>query len=279
MFSKNLFLKLSIVVAITGLAFASTLPGVMADTALLPTLRATVSGGGGGTGGAATLSAAATTASAASTKVAATAAAVATKAAGVKATLTPFATTGSEAATQAITSYASSVLGINVTVKKAGGLTGDVTKTITQMPSGATAQSAVTKLAVTTYGAILSNGGASLSYGKGTVTGDVTIDVQGSSLGVYSLVVSNTGALDANSALTLAKNTFPGVAGYTFTPQTVSKGFAWYAKGTDQGYDLKTKKVTVLAEAVILYVLPSTGGKATVTATVGRGDFAAMVKP
>jgi hypothetical protein len=69
------------------------------------------------------------------------------------------------------------------------------------------------------------------------------------------------------------------VAGYTYTPQTVTKGFAWYAKGTDQGYDLKTKKVTVLAEAVILYVLPGTGGKATVTATVGRGDFATTVKP
>gem|GEM_PF-5790747 len=34
-----------------------------------------------------------------------------------------------------------------------------------------------------------------------------------------------------------------------------------------------------MAEAVILYVLPSTTGKASVSATVGRGQFASSVKP
>jgi hypothetical protein len=211
--------------------------------------------------------------------LAGTAAAAATKTTNLKATLTPFATTGSDAASQAITSYASSVLGINVTVKKAGGLTGDVSKLISQTANGSSAQTAAAKLAVTTYGAVLSNGGASLSYGDGTVTGDVTVDVQGASLGVYSLLVSNTGTLNADSALELAKKTYPNLAGFKYTPLTVTKGYAWYVRTTVTGYNTKTKKFEQMAESVILYVLPGTNGKATVSATVGRGTYATAVKP
>ncbi|MBM4425475.1 MAG: hypothetical protein FJ030_19215 [Chloroflexi bacterium] len=215
------------------LLFAAMLPGASANTLALPTPRITLPSGSGGGGGNT-----AATAAAASTNVAqaaVTAAAAATKASGIKATLTPFATTGSSAATTAITSYASSVLGISVTVKKAGGLTGDVTKSLTQTPSGSQAQLSAVNLAVTSYGALLSNGAASLSYGSGTVTGDVTVDVQGSSLGVYSLMASYSGTLDANSALTLAKNTFPGVSGFSYTQQTVRKAMRGMPKATSRG--------------------------------------------
>lgn len=269
-------------IAVSGLVLllASALPSVSAQEMALPTPRFTL---GASSGGVATAAALATktvgTASALATKTVATTSALATKGAQLKLTLTPFATTGSAAAKTAITDYASSVLGIGVTVRYAGGLTGDVTRTITQTPKGSTAQAYTAKLAVISYGATLSNGAAALSYGSGTVTGSVQVDVQGSSLGVYSLLKTYSGTLTATSALTLAKQTFPALASFPYASQVVSKGYAWYGRTTVTGYDVKTKKFTSMAETVILYVLPSATGKATVTATVGRGDYAAAVKP
>jgi hypothetical protein len=282
---KQTFLpKLAIVVVVILLlltAWSLTMPGASAQSAALPTTRATRPANTGGV--AATAAAAATrlagTASVAATRIAGTAAALATKAANIRATLTPYATTNPDDASDAITSYAASVLGIDITVKKAGGYTGDVTKALSQTPKGNSAQTAIAKLAVTTYGAVLSNGAASLSYGDGTVTGDITVDVQGSSLGVYSLLVGNTGTLSATSALDLAKKTFPYLADFTYSPQTVTKGFAWYAKASVRGYNTTTKKFETMNQTVILYVLPGANGRATVTATVGRGTYATSVRP
>jgi hypothetical protein len=182
-------------------------------------------------------------------------------------------------AAAALTSYASSVLGTSVNVTKAGGLTADVTKSLTQTQQSADAQASALKLATKSYGGILSNGAAALSYGTGTVSGDINIDVQGASLGVYSLVVQTNTALDAANALSLAQRTFPNLAGMTYATYTVSKGYAWYATSYVSAIDPATHKVVTLAEAVILYVLPGTSGKtATVSATVGRGDFAALIE-
>jgi hypothetical protein len=103
--------------------------------------------------------------------------------------------------------------------------------------------------------------------------------VQGASFAVYSLVISPTAKLDATSALELAKKTFPGIANRKYVASTTTTGFAWTFTGTTTGLDPKTKKATVIAESIILYVLPSSNGKfATVTATVGRGDFATALK-
>ncbi len=254
---KNYSFRILILLMVGVILFAAALPGASADTMLLPTPRTTRT---------------------ASVNVAATAAAAATKAAGIKATLTPPATVASGAAAAAIAEYASRVLGITVTVKKASGVTGEVTRALTQTPSGSNAQSSVLKLAGVSYGATLSSGAATLSYGAGTISGNVTVDVQGAALGVYSLVVSNTGTLDANSALALAKKTFPAISNFSYKPYTVSKGYAWYATGAVTTVDPTTKKTVTMAQTVILYVLPGSSGKATVTATVGRGEFAKAIK-
>jgi hypothetical protein len=195
-----------------------------------------------------------------------------------KGTVTPVATLSPAEASEAITTYASKVLGLTITVKKAGGLSYEVTKNLTQTSSSSTAQSAVAKLAVKTYGGTFGNGAAALSYGKGTISGDVNVDVQGASLGVYTIAATSSGSLNADLALALARQTFPGIADRNYAPKTVSKGYAWYAKGSVKGMDPATKKATVLAEGVLLYVLPGANGKVAVTATVGRGDFASQVK-
>ena len=232
-------------------------------------------------GAAATLTAvkpAATSLAATATALKATTVAAATQAARARATLTSVATLPAEEAAAAITAYADSVLDLSVSVTKAGGLTGTVNRALSQTTAGGAAQSATVKLAVKTYGAVLRNGAASLSYGAGTLSGDVTVDVQGSSLGVYSLVVPTSGALTAESALKLAEATFPALAGRAYTAYAVNKGYAWYAQGSTSGLDPKTRKVVALAEAVILYVVPGAGGKASVSATVGRGEFAANIQ-
>lgn len=184
---------------------------------------------------------------------------------------------GDEAA-QAISTYATEVLGTSVTVTAAGGATYDVSRTLSQTEESADAQAYAVKLAVETYAATLKGGAASLSYGKGTVTGDITIDVQASSLGVYTLYVTATGTLTADSALALATKTFPALANLPYEPYTVSKGFAWYTRASVPAIDPKTRQVTSTAQSVILYVTPGSKGQAVVTATVGRGDYASAIQ-
>lgn len=265
---RNNFVRAGLSIATLGLVLLSALPTVSAQTQAVITPRGTVS-----------FSSGVSTASAAATKIAGTASALATKGAQLKLTLTPFTATGSSAATTAITDYATSVLGTSVVVKTAGGLSGNVVKTVTQTPRGTPLPSTTAKLAVISYAATLSNGTASLSYGSGTVTGNVQWDVQGSSFGVYTLGGTYTGTLTSSAALALAKKTFPALANFAYTTETAAKGYAWYVRTNVSGYDVKTRKFTTMVEAVLLYVLPTTTGKATITATVGRGDFATNVKP
>jgi hypothetical protein len=291
MIARKSFAKLLVVLALGMLLIAAALPAASVEAGpaqVLPTRTRSGSGGLAATGAAAatkaaglvsTAAAAATKASAAQTQIAGTAAALATRAGSVKATLTLPATVPAAQAATAIAEYAESVLGIAVTVKKASGVTGEVTRSLAQTAAGSKAQASAVRLAGVSYGAILSNGAASLSYGSGQVTGDVTVDVQGGALGVYSLATTYTGSLNAESALALAKNTFPGVANFSYTKYSVTTGYAWSASGSVTGYDAKTKKFVSLAQAVILYVVPGASGKASVTATVGRGEFATAVKP
>jgi len=228
-------------------------------------------GGNAATGGlAATSTVLAATAKAASQSVALTSTAFMATANAAKGKVTAV---PQDEAQASITAYAQTVLGINVTIKSAGGGTGDVNQTGTSKQ----AQQYAASVAVKTYYAVLSNGAASLSYGSGTLTGDITVDVQDSSLGVFSLLVTG-GATSADAALALAKQTFPGVASYTYTPYTMSTGYAWYATGTDSVVDASGKQVKTTAQAVILYVLPGKKGKSTVTATVGRGTFATAIQ-
>jgi hypothetical protein len=81
------------------------------------------------------------------------------------------------------------------------------------------------------------------------------------------------------SAFSLAQRTFLNLAGMAYATYTGSKGYAWYATSYVSAIDPATHKVVTMAEAVILYVLPGSSGKAaTVSATVGRGDFAALIE-
>lgn len=206
------------------------------------------------------------------TRAAPTARPTRTQASQTRPTRTPSgATLSTDEAAAALTAYAEQVLGRSVKVIKAGG----AAMQISQTGESADAQSYAADIAAKTYYGTIEKGVASLSYGVGTLSGDVTIDVQGSSLGVYAITLA-AGDIDEQTALILALQTYPALADLTFTAYPDVAGWLWYATGTTTALDPATRKAITLAEAVLLYALPGKNGL-TITATVGRGEFASAI--
>jgi hypothetical protein len=239
---------------------------------------------GGQQAGTAAAGAAATLAAKA-TEMAPTTNALATKAINAVATaataaaqVTPPDVADEAAATAAITQYAEDVLGISVNIIKAGGLTADIQRMLKLPQAGDAAQDAATKAAVETYAALLDRGAASVSYGSGTVAGDLTIDINSSSVGAFSFDAGTVPGSRAE-ALELAKQTFPGIADRSFTAFPVQQGYAWLAQGNVPGYDRATGQASLVAEAVLLAVTPGIPLRSAVSVVVGKGDFAGQVAP
>lgn len=192
------------------------------------------------------------------------------------ATALPHATASPDDADTAITTYAGTVLGIDVSILKSGGMTGEVAQALSLSPSGMETQAQVQNAAYATYGALLSNGAASVSYGSGTVSGDIQVDIQAASLGIFSLH-SGSGAGSESEALGLVKTAFPGIADRAYTPVSTPKGFAWTYEGQTQGIDLKSGQLTQVSERIVVGV-QNPLLQTLVYAIVGRGELATQVK-
>lgn len=226
------------------------------------------------------------TLSAASTETQPTLAAAATQAAGIAATaqaalttITPPAVVGEADASTVITQYAQDVLGISVAIVRAGGLTTDVNRQINLSQTGDTAQEGTAQVAVETYAALLQGGAGSVSYGSGTVAGDVTVDINSASLGAFSFESGNAVPASEAEALTLVLQTFPGLSNRTFTAISTPKGFAWVAEGQVPGFDIQTLQATLIAEKVQIGIVPSGARRSSIYAVVGKGSFAANIVP
>ncbi len=193
-------------------------------------------------------------------------------------TITPPAIVGQAEASAVINQYANDVLGIAVTIIKAGGLTTDVDRQINLSEAGEAAQTGSVDMAVETYAALLQGGAGSVSYGSGTATGDLSVDISGASLGAFSF--DHDGAVTNEAeALALALQTFPGLNTRVFTAYPVAKGFAWMAEGDVPGFDFQTMMASMVAEKVLIGVTPVGARKSSVYAVVGKGSFAAQVTP
>jgi len=179
-------------------------------------------------------------------------------------------------ASAAITAYAQQVLGIHVTIVKAGGLTGDIQHLIVLPDAGSSAQAASAQVAAQTYGAIINGGAASVSYGSGTLSGDLNVDINSASLGAFTLDAS-AGPKNASEALQVALKTFPALAGQNYTPFPVTQGYAFFGQGKVQGYDKNTKQPGLVAQAVLLSVVPLVLRHTLVSVVVGKGDFASRL--
>lgn len=173
-------------------------------------------------------------------------------------------------ASEAIRNYASSVLGINVTVRWAGGQAGTIT-----LPAEAqeSVDAAVTLAGATYYG-ILEGALASVSLGDGEISGDMTADIESASLGVF--VMTQQGALptSADEALGRIKATFPAIANldYVAKPQE-GKGHSFQATTTTQGLD-PSGKIVAVAQSVLVSVTPALRqGRVLVWAVVANGTL------
>ncbi|MGA9347493.1 MAG: hypothetical protein WBW48_01650 [Anaerolineae bacterium] len=174
-------------------------------------------------------------------------------------------------ASEAIRSYASTVLGINVTVKSAGGQAGTIT-----LPSEAqeSVDAAIT-LAGATYFGILEDALASVSLGDGEISGNMTADIESASLGVFVMTQQGTLPTSADEALARIKATFPGIANldYVARPQQ-GKGYSFQAMTTTQGLDPSSGKVVAVAQSVIASVTPALRqGRVLVWAVVANGTL------
>ena len=173
-------------------------------------------------------------------------------------------------ASEAIRSYASSVLGINVTVKSAGGQAGTIT-----LPGEAqqSVDAAVT-LAGATYFGILKDALASVSLGDGDVSGNLTADIESASLGVFVLTQQGALPASADEALSRIKATFPGIANldYVAKPQQ-GKGYSFQATTTTQGLD-PSGKIVAVAQSALVSVTPALRqGRVLVWAVVANGTL------
>jgi hypothetical protein len=208
-----------------------------------------------------------------------TAQALVTQAGDAAATARAVATlVGDDEAGAVINQYAQEVLGIAVTIVRAGGLSADVERQLRLPEDGEAAQDATASLAVQSYAALLEGGAATVSYGSGVVAGDLSVDINASSLGAFSL---DAGAPpgSGDEALALALETFPGLAGRSFAPYVVQLGYAWLAQGQVPGFDPRTLEASLVSEAVLLAVTPAGARRSVVSAVVGKGDFAVQVVP
>ena len=214
------------------------------------------------------------TAQALSSQVVPTGEALATQAVAAAGT----AVTDPALASAAITAYGQQVLGIPVTIVKAGGLTGDIQHLIVLPQGGSKAQSAAAQVAAQTYGAIINGGAASVSYGSGALSGNLNVDINSASLGAFTLD-ANAGPQNASEALRVALQTYPALAGQSYTPFPVTQGYAFFGQGKVQGYDQTTKKPGLVAQAVLLSVVPLVLRHTLVSVVVGKGDFASNLTP
>lgn len=173
-------------------------------------------------------------------------------------------------ANQVIEQYARDILGISVTIIGSGA--GEGTTNIPISTDSGLEASA--DMAGATYAATLQGGAASVSLGDGEVSGDVSGDIQGASLGSYSFVQPGTAASDEDSALSVLKSTFPGIADRPYTSvETSSGGYTFLAQSQQQEIDIQTGQAVIIAEAVLVGVTTSQG-QSIIYAVVGRGDFA-----
>jgi len=173
-------------------------------------------------------------------------------------------------ASEAIRSYASSVLGINVTVKSAGGQA----VTLTFPGEAQESVDAAATLAGATYYGILEDALASVSLGDGDMGGDMTADIESASLGVFVLTQQGALPTSADEALSRIKSAFPGIANldYVANPQE-GKAYSFQATTTTQGLDASGKVVAV-AQSVLVSVTPALRqGRVLAWAVVANGTL------
>jgi hypothetical protein len=132
-------------------------------------------------------------------------------------------------------------------------------------------------MAVESYAALLKNGVASVSYGSGSITGDVSADIPWASLGAFSLRAESAPA-DADEALDMVKKTYPGLANLDYQVLDTSRGYLFRALTARLTRDPDTMQPSMVPWAVLAGTMTGPKGRTFVFAVVGTGEFATTVK-
>ena len=177
-------------------------------------------------------------------------------------------------AAQMLITFAQSYLGLQPTVVRASGTSGDVTlpPQIAQQVNGSVALAGQVSAGMITVGT--AKGAAQVAIGSGTISGDLQADISNGAVGAYSLLMPGVAIpADANAALALLTSTYPGLAGLDLQPQSGGQGYVFRAVTTIPGVDLQTKQATVVTQVVVAGV-SGQGRAAVVWTVVGNGTFA-----
>lgn len=173
-----------------------------------------------------------------------------------------------------LTTFAQSYLGLQPTVVRANGTSGDVTlpPQIAQQVNGTVALAGQVSAGLITAGT--AKGAAQVAVGSGTISGDLQADISNGAVGAYSLVLPGVATpADATAALALLTSTYPGLASLDLQPQSGGQGYVFRAVTTIPGVDLQTKQAIVVTQVVVAGV-SGQGRAVMVWAVVGNGTLA-----
>ncbi len=145
----------------------------------------------------------------------------------------------------AIRDYARNVLGLEIENIIAGGTSGQINLPVTTKEG----VDAAVDLAATTYFGLWENGLASLSIGDTTISSaeaeqDLIAQIEDGALGVFAISLERELPPDSAAALDLIRATYPGLAGFEFTPTPVEQGFAFTS--------VRTEDLNVTAWGIVL---------------------------
>jgi hypothetical protein len=140
----------------------------------------------------------------------------------------------------AIEAYARDVLGIEIQVVIAAGRAEEMNLPLETEED----VNAALELSGKIYFGGWEDGVATLALGEGTATGDYVTDIQDGSLGAYSIRVNQAMPADADAALALVRETYPGLAGLEFFSQGSAQGFT-FSTAQAQDWQIMGDQVTL----------------------------------
>ncbi len=170
----------------------------------------------------------------------------------------------------AIQTYASDVLGLEISSLFAGGTAGELSLPVS-MQDGV---DIAIDLAGNTYFGVWSGGLASLSFGDSDFSGDLAADVRDGSLGVFAVTVGAATPEDSATALDLIRETYPRLSGYQWIDIPSDQGFAFTA-GEADNLSVQSWSVELTGTTINAGVAPGLLNQSFVWVVVASGVLAA----
>jgi hypothetical protein len=176
----------------------------------------------------------------------------------------------------ALSACACDIFGLSLAYTKAGGLSGQIVRTLSiPTPAQGTISAAINANGTALYGLTNNSGVQTLVYGSGSASaGNVSVTISQGSLCYLQFISTQAPPANKDAALALLKSTFPGVPQQAPYVATATKtGYAFYI-ATVRPVSGTTQKQT---QAILLTVISNANGKLLLSATSGIGTYSSTV--